>query len=210
VKLIAEPWDLGPGGYQLGAFPSGWSEWNDAYRQTLRRFWRGEGNLIGDLGTRMTASSDRFRHHGRRPRASGNHVTVHDGFTLMDLVSYAQKHNEANGEDNRDGSPENFSSNCGVEGPSNDPAVVELRRRLRRNFLACLILAQGVPLLLAGDEIGNSQNGNNNPYCQDNEAGWVKWSNLGRDGEDLCDFIGQLTGLRRRFAQLRPRRWLVG
>jgi isoamylase len=210
VKLIAEPWDLGQGGYQLGGFPSGWSEWNDQFRQTVRRFWIGEGNLVGELGTRLTASSDRFRHSGRAPRASVNHVTVHDGFTLADLVSYSEKHNAANGENNRDGSDHNFSRNWGVEGPTKDPKIITLRHRLRRNLLATLMLAQGVPHLLAGDEVANSQAGNNNPYCQDNEVGWVDWSGLGHHGEDLTDFIGQLSELRRRFPQLRPRHWLIG
>ena len=210
VKLIAEPWDIGMGGYQLGAFPSEWSEWNDAYRRTLRKFWKGESNLLGELGRRMTASADIFQHRGRAPRASINYVTVHDGFTLADLVSYEQKHNEANGEGNNDGSPNNDSTNCGVEGPTDDPEILELRRTLRRNQLACLFLAQGMPIMLAGDEVGNTQFGNNNPYCQDNEIGWVKWTGLGKPGEDMIDFIGQLTALRARYAQLRPRRWLRG
>jgi isoamylase len=210
IKLIAEPWDLGPGGYQVGNFPGGWSEWNDVFRRTQRRYWRGEGNLIGDLSTRMTASSDLFRNRGRPPRASINHVTVHDGFTLADLVSYAKKHNEGNGQGNQDGAEENWSTNCGVEGPSNDPKVIELRRGLRRNLLATLLLAQGVPLLLAGDEVGNSQNGNNNAYARDNESGWVDWSRLGRPGDDFTELIGRLTDLRRRFAQLRPRHWFTG
>src|SRR5204863_3944286 len=141
------------------------------------------------------------------PRSSINHVTVHDGFTLADLVSYANKHNEANGEDNRDGSDDDASTNCGVEGPTDDPAIVALRRQLRRNQLACLLLAQGVPLILAGDEVGNSQHGNNNPYCQDNEIGWTKWSLLGVAGEDLVEFVGRLTALRKRFPQLTPRHW---
>src|SRR5712672_2939495 len=180
VKLIAEPWDVGLGGYQVGHFPPGWAEWNDRYRQTLRRYWGGEGNLIGDVSGRMTASADLFNHDRRSPLASINHVTVHDGFTLADLVSYAAKHNEANGEDNRDGADDNVSTNCGHEGPTDDPAILSLRRQLRRNQLACLMLAQGVPLLLAGDEAGNSQAGNNNAYCQDNETGWVDWSGLAR------------------------------
>jgi glycogen operon protein len=210
VKLIAEPWDLGPGGYQVGNFPPQWSEWNDVFRRTLRRCWRGEGGLIGELSTRMTGSSDLFRRRGRAPRASINHITVHDGFTLADLVSYATKHNEANGLENHDGADENFSTNCGVEGPTGDTEVIELRRTLRRNLIATLLLAQGVPLLLAGDEVGNGQNGNNNAFCQDNETGWVDWSRLSREGEDLSELINQLAGLRRKFAQLRPRRWLVG
>jgi isoamylase len=210
VKLIAEPWDLGPGGYQAGAFPSGWSEWNDVYRRTLRRYWRGDGGLLGDLAGRMTGSADLFHRRGRAPRAGVNHVTVHDGFTLADLVSYNEKHNEANGEANRDGSNENFSTNCGVEGPTDDPAVIALRRQLRRNQLASLMLAHGVPLLLAGDEVGNSQDGNNNAYCQDNEIGWVRWSALGNRDEDLTGLIARLAELRRRFPQLRPRHWVEG
>ncbi|HET9717394.1 MAG TPA: glycogen debranching protein GlgX [Pseudolabrys sp.] len=209
IKLIAEPWDLGVGGYQVGGFPVGWSEWNDIYRRTLRRFWRGEGRLIGDLAHCMTASAGQFNHNGRGPRSSINHVTVHDGFTLADLVSYETKHNEANGEDNRDGSDDNASTNCGIEGPTDDENIIATRRRLRRNQLACLFLAQGVPLLLAGDEVGNSQGGNNNPYCQDNETGWIDWSNLGKE-DDLSDLIGALAQLRSRFPQLRPFRWLEG
>jgi glycogen operon protein len=210
VKLIAEPWDIGMGGYQVGGFPAGWSEWNDIYRKTLRRYWRGEGNVLGELASAMTASAPQFRHDTRSPRASINHVTVHDGFTLADLVSYEQKHNEANGEDNRDGSDDNVSTNCGVEGPTDDPAILDKRRRLRRNQLASLMLAQGVPLILAGDEVGNSQNGNNNAYCQDDEIGWVDWSRLGSKDDDLSEFVGELTRLRKRFPQLKPHHWLVG
>jgi isoamylase len=210
VKLVAEPWDLGMGGYQVGAFPSQWSEWNDRYRSTLRRYWSGEGNLIGEVSRRMTGSSDLFNHDHRATRASINHITVHDGFTLADLFSYNEKHNEANGEDNRDGSSDNLSNNCGVEGSTEDPTIQALRRQLRKNQLACLLLALGVPLILAGDEVGNTQNGNNNAYCQDNEFGWVGWEGLGRNGDDLTDFIGHLTALRRRFPQLRSQRWLDG
>jgi isoamylase len=158
----------------------------------------------------MTASSDLFRHEGRNPRASVNHITVHDGFTLADLFSYNEKHNLANGEDNRDGANDNQSNNCGHEGPTDDPKINALRRQLRRNQLACLLLAQGLPLLLAGDEVGNSQGGNNNAYCQDNEIGWVNWDNLGREAEDFTDFIAHLTALRRRFPQIRSHRWLDG
>ena len=193
VKLIAEPWDLGLGGYQVGAFPSQWSEWNDRYRSALRRYWSGEGSLIGEVSNRMTGSSDLFHHNGRTLRGGINHVTVHDGFTLADLFSYNEKHNEANGEDNRDGSNDNLSNNCGIEGPTDDPAITALRRRLRKNQLACLLLAQGVPLLLAGDEIG-----------------WISWDGLGREGDDLSDFVGHMTSLRTRFPQIRTRRWLDG
>jgi glycogen operon protein len=210
VKLIAEPWDLGLGGYRVGGFPSGWSEWNDRFRRTLRRYWSGEGNLIGELGRRMTGSADLFDHDDRSPRASVNFVTVHDGFTLADLVSYERKHNEANGEDNRDGSDENDSTNFGVEGPTDDANILALRRQTRRNQLASLMLAQGVPLMLAGDEIGNSQGGNNNAYCQDNPIGWVDWSVLGNDDDDMTSLLGELNGLRRRFSQLRARRWVEG
>jgi glycogen operon protein len=210
VKLIAEPWDLGPGGYQVGGFPAGWSEWNDQFRRTLRRYWWGDGKLLGELGGRMTGSAHLFDHDSRSPRSSINHVTVHDGFTLADLVSYERKHNEANGEDNRDGSDENHSTNCGVEGPTNDPDIVEMRRQMRRNLLSSLMLAQGVPLLLAGDEVGNSQNGNNNAYCQDNPIGWVDWSGLGLEGEDMTALLADLAELRRRFSQLRRRRWVHG
>jgi isoamylase len=210
VKLVAEPWDLGLGGYQVGAFPSQWSEWNDRYRSAMRRYWSGEGSLIGEISRRMTASSDLFHHDGRAPRAGINHITVHDGFTLADLFSYNEKHNEANGEGNRDGSNDNHSNNLGYEGPTDDPEINALRRQLRKNQLACLLLAQGTPLILAGDEVGNSQDGNNNAYCQDNETGWVSWDNLGKEAEDLTDFVGRLTELRRKFAQLRSQRWLDG
>jgi glycogen operon protein len=209
VKLIAEPWDVGHAGYQLGNFPPGWSEWNDVYRRALRRYWRGEDGLLGDLAHALTASAAQFRHDGRGPQASVNHVTVHDGFALADLVSYERKHNAANHEHNRDGSDDNDSLNCGAEGPTDDPAVLTRRRSIRRNQLASLFLAQGVPLLLAGDEVGNSQGGNNNAYCQDNEIGWVDWSGIGKP-EDLTGFVGGLARLRRRFAQLRNRHWLDG
>jgi glycogen operon protein len=162
------------------------------------------------MATRLTGSADIFEHHGRTQRASINHVTVHDGFTLADLVSYERKHNEANQESNRDGADQNLSTNGGVEGPTDKADIVAMRLRLRRSFLSCLLLAQGVPLLLAGDEVGNSQSGNNNAYCQDNEIGWVDWSGLGRDGEDMTAFIGQLAQLRKRFPQFQGHRWLEG
>ena len=209
VKMIAEPWDIGLGGYQVGGFPTGWSEWNDVYRKTVRRFWRGEGNLIGDVAHAMTGSAAQFQHDGRGPRSSINHVTVHDGFTLADLYSYDQKHNEANGEDNRDGSDDNVSTNCGVEGATDDPEILALRRRLRANQLATLFLAQGVPLMLAGDEVGNSQHGNNNTYCQDDDIGWVDWSKT-KTEDDMTDLVGRLTQMRQRFPQLKPHRWLEG
>jgi glycogen operon protein len=209
VKMIAEPWDIGEGGYQVGGFPNGWSEWNDVYRSCLRRFWRGDENIIGDLAHCMTASAVQFQHDGRSPRSSVNHVTVHDGFTLADLVSYEGKHNEANGEDNRDGSDDNLSINCGAEGPTDNTDILALRRRLRRNQLASLLLAQGIPLILAGDEVANSQGGNNNAYAQDNEIGWVDWSKASSE-DDHSALIGQLTRLRQDFPQLRPRHWLEG
>jgi glycogen operon protein len=210
VKMIAEPWDIGLGGYQLGAFPHGWSEWNDKFRHAIRAYWRGDAHLIGEIAGRMSGSADLFRHRGRAPRASINHVTVHDGFTLADLTMYEHKHNEGNGEDNRDGSDDNQSANWGIEGPSDDAGIVDLRRRARRNMLACLFLAHGVPLLLAGDEVGNSQRGNNNAYCQDNEVGWVDWSALDRDGADDTAYIAQLVALRQKYPQLQPRHWLNG
>jgi glycogen operon protein len=210
VKLIAEPWDIGLGGYQVGAFPSGWSEWNDQFRRTLRSFWRGDADQIRTLASRMTASADIFRRHGRAPRASVNHVTVHDGFTLQDLVSYTAKRNAANREDNRDGSDDNISANWGAEGPTTDAAVLDLRARARRNLIASLFLAQGVPLLLAGDEVGNGQQGNNNAYCQDNDIGWVDWSDLGKAGADLTEFIGRLALMRSTYPQLQGQHWLTG
>src|SRR5262249_1120082 len=164
VKLIAEPWDLGPGGYQVGNFPSEWSEWNDVFRRTLRRYWRGEGDLIGDLSTRLTGSSDLFRRRGRAPRANINHVTVHDGFTLADLVSYSKKRNDPNGQENHDGADENWSTNSGAEGPTDDPKVIELRRTLRRNLLTSLLPAPGVPLLFAGDEVPTSTKRNSKAH----------------------------------------------
>jgi glycogen operon protein len=210
IKMIAEPWDLGMGGYQVGAFPSQWSEWNDRYRSAMRRYWSGEGSLIGDVSRRMTGSSDVFNHDGRKTRASINHVTVHDGFTLADLFSYIEKHNIANGEDNRDGSTHNHSINCGVEGPTDDPEIIALRRQLRKNQIACLMLAQGVPLILAGDEVANTQSGNNNAYCQDNEIGWIGWQLLGDIDDDMTDFIGDLARLRQRFPQIRKQSWVDG
>jgi glycogen operon protein len=175
LVLIAEPWDLGEGGYQLGAFPPGWSEWNDQYRDTMRAYWKGDGGLIGDFARRLTGSNDLFAKNDRGPGASVNFIAAHDGFTLHDLVSYNDKHNEANGEENRDGSSNNLSWNCGVEGPTDDAAVNELRERQKRNLVATLLLSQGMPMIVAGDEVGRTQHGNNNAYCQDNEANWVDW-----------------------------------
>jgi glycogen operon protein len=176
----------------------------------MRRYWSGEGSLIGEISSRMTGSSDLFNHDGRVQRAGINHITVHDGFTLNDLFSYNAKHNEANGEDNRDGANDNHSNNFGHEGPTDDPTINALRNQLRKNQLACLLLAQGVPLILAGDEVGNTQNGNNNAYCQDNETGWIGWEGMGREGSDLIDFIAHVSEIRRRFPQIRARRWLDG
>jgi isoamylase len=209
VKLIAEPWDLGPYGYRAGGFPAEWSEWNDHFRRTLRGYWNCGGNL-GDVGRRVTGSADLFQRAGRSLRASINYVTAHDGFTLADVVSYERKHNEMNREDNRDGENNNDSTNCGVEGRTDDEQVLKLRRQLRRNLIASLLLAKGVPMLVAGDEAGNTQFGNNNAYCQDNEIGWVKWTGLGSEGEDLTSLIASLIRLRTRFAQLGNQRWLDG
>ena len=200
TKLIAEPWDLGPDGYQLGAFPQGWSEWNDKYRDTMRRFWRGDGGLLGDFANRLTGSSDVFAPSGRGPAAGINFVTAHDGFTLEDLVSYAIKHNEANGEDNRDGSDENFSANYGVEGESDNPAIRALRLRQKRNLMATLLLSEGVPMLTAGDEFGRTQKGNNNAYCQDNETSWPDW---GVADASFEDFVRHLLRLRMQFPAFR-------
>ena len=179
VKLIAEPWDVGDGGYHVGNFPPLWSEWNGKYRDTIRDFWRGQPATLPEFASRLTGSSDLYQQDSRRPVASVNFVTCHDGFTLQDLVSYDRKHNEANGEGNRDGSDDNRSCNCGAEGPADDPAVLALRARQKRNFLVTLLLSQGVPMLLAGDEMGRTQRGNNNAYCQDNEISWVDWVTAG-------------------------------
>jgi isoamylase len=207
VKLIAEPWDLGEGGYQVGNFPPLWSEWNGRYRDTVRDFWRGEPESVGEMASRLTGSSDLYEADGRRPVASVNFVTAHDGFTLADLVSYNSKHNEANGEGNRDGADDNSSWNCGVEGPATDSAILRLRARQQRNFLTTLLLAQGVPMLLGGDEIGRTQGGNNNAYCQDNEISWFDWE--GAD-TDLLECTRSLIALRREHPVLRRRRWFQG
>jgi glycogen operon protein len=209
VKLIAEPWDVGPGGYQLGHFPAGWSEWNDRYRDTMRAFWRGDRGLVGAFAERFAGSSDLFRQHARKPTASVNFVTSHDGFTLRDLVSYNDRHNEANLEDGADGHSHNLSWNCGVEGPTDDPAVNELRERQARNLLATLFLSQGVPMMLAGDEFGHTQAGNNNAYCQDSEIAWLDWSALERNA-GLLRFARQLIDLRRSRLWLRRDTFLKG
>jgi isoamylase len=207
VKLIAEPWDLGEGGYQVGNFPASWSEWNGKYRDTLRDFWRGETAALAELGSRLTGSSDLYQSDGRLPIASVNFVTAHDGFTLADLVSYNDKHNEANGEDGSDGESHNRSWNCGVEGPSSDAEVVGRRSSQQRNFLLSLLLSQGVPMLLGGDELGRTQGGNNNAYCQDNEISWYDWQHV---DQPLLEFARRVIALRRSHPVFRRRRWFQG
>ena len=208
IKLIAEPWDCGPGGYQVGAFPPGWAEWNDKFRDTTRKFWTGNAPAAA-LTESLCASASIFNHQGRRPWASINFVTAHDGFTLNDVYTYNEKHNEANGEDNKDGSSNNNSWNCGVEGPTDDPDIIALRKRMIRNALATLLLAQGTPMLLAGDEFGRTQGGNNNAYCQDNEISWLNWE-LQEKGESLIAFTRRLTNLRHRYPILRRNLFLTG
>jgi glycogen operon protein len=195
VKLIAEPWDLGQGGYQVGNFPVGWAEWNGKYRDTIRRYWKGDEGQVAELAYRLTGSSDLYEMGGRRPHASVNFVTAHDGFTLADLVSYNAKHNLANGEDNRDGTDDNSSWNCGVEGPTDDPGIIALRERQQRNFLATLFLSQGIPMLLGGDEMGRTQRGNNNAYCQDSELAWFDWTPT-ETGRRLMEFTRRLIRLK--------------
>jgi glycogen operon protein len=209
VKLIAEPWDIGEGGYQVGNFPPLWTEWNGKYRDTVRDYWRGEPATLGEFASRLTGSSDLYEANGRRPYASINFVTAHDGFTLGDLVSYNDKHNEANGEDNRDGESHNRSWNCGVEGETDDPAVRKLRARQQRNYLATLILSQGVPMILHGDEFGRTQRGNNNAYCQDNDISWVDWA-LAEDNTELLKFTRDLIALRKANPVFRRRRFFDG
>ncbi|MGC5627175.1 glycogen debranching protein GlgX [Georgenia sp. Z1344] len=209
AKLIAEPWDVGEGGYQVGGFPPLWTEWNGKYRDTVRDYWRGEPGTLGDLAYRLSGSSDLYEHSGRRPVASINFVTAHDGFTMRDLVSYHEKRNEANGEDNRDGESHNRSWNCGVEGPTDDPAVNALRARQQRNMLTTLLLSQGVPMISHGDEIGRTQGGNNNVYCQDNETSWVDWD-LDDDAQHLLGFTRELVEFRLEHPVLRRRRFLTG
>ncbi|AKT42030.1 glycogen debranching protein GlgX [Chondromyces crocatus] len=209
TKLIAEPWDLGDGGYQVGNFPVRWAEWNDRYRNAIRRFWKGDEHVAAEIGYRLTGSSDLFELSGRRPQASINFVTAHDGFSLHDLVSYARKHNEANGEENRDGSDHNESENHGVEGETDDPAIVELRERQKRNLFTTLLVSQGVPMLLSGDELGHTQRGNNNAYCQDNELTWLDWD-LDARRQALLDFTTRLIAFRRDQPVLRRRRFFSG
>lgn len=209
VKLIAEPWDVGDGGYQVGNFPPLWTEWNGKYRDCVRDFWRGEGGTLGEFASRLTGSSDLYQSDGRRPHASVNFVTAHDGFTLRDLVSYHDKHNTANGEDSRDGESHNRSWNCGAEGPADDRDVLALRARQQRNFLATLLLSQGVPMLSHGDELGRTQRGNNNAYCQDNEVSWVDWPAVA-EGSDTLEFTRELIALRREHPVFRRRRFFQG
>ena len=207
VKLIAEPWDLGEGGYQVGNFPVRWCEWNGRYRDTVRDYWRGQGATLGEFASRFTGSSDLYEDNGRRPYASVNFVTAHDGFTLRDLVSYNEKHNEANGENNNDGESHNRSWNCGAEGPTDDPGVNALRARQQRNILTTLFLSQGIPMLLGGDEIGRTQRGNNNAYCQDNEISWFDWEHV---DEELLEFTRRLIHLQAGHPAFRRRRWFKG
>ena len=209
VKLIAEPWDLGTGGYQVGNFPLLWSEWNGKYRDTVRDFWRGEDRTLAEFAYRFTGSSDLYETNGRSPYASINFITAHDGFTLNDLVSYNEKHNEANGEDNRDGESHNRSWNCGIEGETDDPEVLQLREQQRRNFLVTLILSQGIPMLVSGDEMGRTQKGNNNAYCQDNEISWLDWD-LVEGNAELLDFSRQLIYFRRKHPVFQRRKWFQG
>ena len=207
VKLIAEPWDVGEGGYQVGKFPPGWAEWNGKYRDTMRRFWKGDDGMVGEFAQRFMGSPDLYMQEYRRPTASINFITAHDGFTLNDLVSYNEKHNQANGEDNLDGEQHNHSWNCGVEGITDDVHINYLRNKQKRNFLAILLLSQGVPMISAGDEMGRTQNGNNNAYCQDNEISWINWDSLDKD---LVEFTRKLISLRLQHPSLRRREWIVG
>ena len=209
VKLIAEPWDLGEGGYQVGNFPPGWTEWNDKYRDTMRSYWKGDGGIIGEFAQRLTGSSDLYGHSGRRPHASINFITCHDGFSLHDLVTYNEKHNEANLEESRDGSNDNRSWNSGVEGETDDPAINALRTQQKRNFIATLMLSQGVPMLLAGDEWNRTQRGNNNPYCQDNEISWTDWS-ITPEKDKLLEFTAHMIRLRREHPLFRRRHFFQG
>jgi glycogen operon protein len=209
VKLIAEPWDLGEGGYQVGNFPVGWAEWNGKYRDSVRRFWRGDGGQLSEVATRLAGSSDLYERSGRRPYASINFITAHDGFTLQDLVSYERKHNEANGEQNRDGSDDNLSWNGGAEGPTDDAGVFKVRERQKRNLMATLLLSQGVPMIRGGDELSQTQQGNNNAYCQDNELGWIDWQ-LTPTQRDFLDFTRQVIHMRRSEPVLHRRRFFQG
>ncbi|WP_142848117.1 glycogen debranching protein GlgX [Telmatospirillum sp. J64-1] len=210
LKLIAEPWDIGPGGYQVGGFPPGWAEWNDRFRDSVRSYWKGDEGYLPDLAARLTGSGDFFNRRGRRPWASVNFITAHDGFTLHDLVSYNEKHNEANGEDNRDGHDHNRSWNHGVEGPTDDPEIRALRERQKRNLLATLLLSQGTPMILAGDEFGRTQQGNNNTYCQDNELNWIDWEGIDDDGYRMIEFVRRVIAIRQNYNLLHRGRFLTG
>ena len=209
TKLIAEPWDVGSGGYQVGNFPVLWSEWNGIYRDNVRRFWKGDGGLLPDFSTRLSGSSDLYKDDGRKPYASINFITCHDGFTLEDLVSYNDKHNEANGENNQDGANDNNSWNCGAEGPTDDPAIVALRRQQKRNFMTTLLLSAGVPMILAGDEICHSQKGNNNAYCQDNELTWLDW-NFTEDQRQFFEFVRSVVQIRKTQPVFQRRKFFQG
>ncbi|MGZ5819101.1 MAG: glycogen debranching protein GlgX, partial [Burkholderiaceae bacterium] len=211
LKLISEPWDVGPGGYQLGNHPPGFAEWNDKYRDGIRRFWRGDSGQRADFAARLSGSADLFNHRRRKPWASINYVASHDGFTLQDLVSYNEKHNEANGENNNDGHSENLSNNWGAEGPTEDEGVLALRDRVRRAILATVAFSQGTPMLLAGDEFGRTQQGNNNAYCQDNEISWVDWKlTETAEAQSLIDYVGRLIALRHSFSALQSQYFLHG
>jgi glycogen operon protein len=207
VKLIAEPWDVGEGGYQVGNFPPLWSEWNGKYRDSVRGYWRGDDKKLPEIAYRLTGSSDLYERTGRKPWASINFITCHDGFTLRDLVSYNEKHNFANGEDNNDGDNDGKSWNCGVEGETDDEEINKLRRRQQKNLLSSLFLSQGVPMLLAGDELGRSQKGNNNAYCQDNDISWLNWGSIDKE---LFEFTKRLTSFREIHPVFRKRRWFQG
>jgi isoamylase len=210
LKLVGEPWDIGPGGYQVGGFPPGWAEWNDKYRDTVREYWKDEDGTAGDFAARVMGSGDVYDLRGRRPWSSVNFITAHDGFTLNDVVSYNEKHNDANGEDNKDGHDHNRSFNYGVEGPTDDENIIAVRDRQKRNFLATLFLSHGTPMLLAGDEFGRSQMGNNNGYCQDSELSWVHWENLPDSAEALRKFTARLIELRQTHSILRRDNWRDG
>lgn len=210
IKLVAEPWDIGPGGYQVGQFPPGWAEWNDKFRDTVRAYWKGDSGKLAEFASRISGSGDLFNKRGRRSWASVNFICAHDGFTLNDLVSYNDKHNEANGEDNRDGHSNNHSWNHGVEGPTDDPEILELRERQKRNLMATLVLARGTPLILAGDELGNTQHGNNNAYAQDNEIAWIKWDKISQADRTMLSFTQKLLAVRKSFPLLNRGRFLTG
>jgi isoamylase len=209
VKLIAEPWDIGEGGYQVGNFPPGWTEWNGRYRDAVRRFWRGDAGTLSEFATRISGSSDLYSHSGRQPHASINFITSHDGFTLADLVAHNDKHNEANGEENRDGDPNNLSWNCGAEGPTDDAGIVALRERQRRNFALTLLVSQGVPMISGGDEVGRTQGGNNNAYCQDAPLSWTSWD-ANQAADAFQAFVARLLALRAAEPALRRRTFLSG